>query len=144
MQGRQLLLVLLQLLPGLVEFGGGGRDGLLVSLELGIELGKLLLAELDGLLLLFDLGLHGAQLLIGGNGRVAPNDRQKNSAPANRPTRLVFCEITSHPRMGKDYFRIIRGLPVISGGTGRPIRVSMVGARLDSLPPSATSALRPK
>ncbi len=38
-----------------------------------------------------------------------------------------FGEITSHPRMGKDYFRIIRGLPVISGGTGRPIRSAWWG-----------------
>ena len=84
LQGRQLLLVLLQLLPGLVEFGGGGRDGLLVSLELGIELGKLLLAELDGFLLFFDLGLHGPQLLIGGQSRFAGANRQQKTA--RRPT----------------------------------------------------------
>ena len=34
LQSCQLLLVLFQLLSGLIQLGGGGRDGLLVSLEL--------------------------------------------------------------------------------------------------------------
>ncbi len=77
LQLGQLLLVLLQLLSGLIQLGGGGRDGLLVSLELGVELGKLLLAELEGLLLFLDLGLHGPQLLVRSLGRAGTADQAK-------------------------------------------------------------------
>ena len=83
LQGRQLLLVLLELLSGLLEFGGGSRNGLLVSLELGVELGKLLLAELEGLLLFLDLGLHGPQLLVRSLGCAGTADQAKT---ARRPT----------------------------------------------------------
>ena len=77
LQGRQLLLVLPELLSGLLEFGGGSRNGLLVSLELGVELGKLLLAELEGLLLFLDLGLHGPQLLVRSLGCAGTADQAK-------------------------------------------------------------------
>ena len=77
LQVGQLLLVLLELQPSLIQLGGGGRDGLLVSLELGVELGKLLLAELEGLLLFLDLGLHGPQLLVRSLGRAGTADQAK-------------------------------------------------------------------
>ncbi len=77
LQPHQFLLVLSELLLGLFELGGGGRDGLLISLELGVELGKLLLAELDGLLLFLDLGLHGSELLVGSPSRGRPERQTK-------------------------------------------------------------------
>ena len=80
LQGRQLLLVLPELLSGLLEFGGGSRNGLLVSLELGVELGKLLLAELEGLLLFLDLGLHGPNCWFAAWAVPVPPIRQKQRA----------------------------------------------------------------
>jgi len=78
-----LALVFFQLLPGLLELGRGGRNGLLVSLELSIEFGQLLLAELDGFLLFLYLGLHGAELLVGSQG-LARDKRQAKKQRAGQ------------------------------------------------------------
>ena len=51
--------------------------------------------------------------------------------------------ISSAERSGRLDQKLISGLPVISGGCGRPIILSSVGATSCSAPRSATRALRP-
>ena len=78
LQFDQLALVLSQSPLGLVELGGGGGNGLLVLLQLGVEPGEFTLAELDGLLLRLDLGLHLTEVV--GRRRRGRDKRKKQRA----------------------------------------------------------------
>ena len=83
------------------------------------------------------IGVLRAQVV---NSNIQADEKQRAGHWADAMLERGFIHIPH----GADYFRIIRGLPVISAGISMPIRVSMVGARSDSLPPSTAVASRPK